>query len=383
MDPKGRDGDLDRTRSPRRSVIENGVEEDDAGLAGMVTDGFRPTQSSEDADLSTSSLASTSSTTLSPDGPSSPETTGRPLSTHKPQAPQYALSVSYDAAGITQQTTGSSSSTGFVPVDPGPYQGPTGPSHPYQLYSQNVRSARTLSMVTSSTSPPSESSYHGPAAPSHPYGLYPQGDGIDSAAAQPSAIPLGFRGLPHQYQRRPGPAGDGTGDIIGPDGYTEQLPPYTRYPDEAYVRKAVTVDDTPGLSSEQAATVPPINTTPASPVPDIPGAGGIGLATRNPEFESTDDLSSPRSGHSARSFTSDDSQRGIRAGNEQMSEKKREPKKWQVWMRRKLWGIIPYWAICLAAFVLVLMAVVLGAVIRTTAARRSKKPPRREGIWWV
>jgi len=44
-------------------------------------------------------------------------------------------------------------------------------------------------------------------------------------------IPVGFPGHAQSYQRRIGPDGEDVADIIGPDGHTEQLPPYTRYPD--------------------------------------------------------------------------------------------------------------------------------------------------------
>lgn len=66
-------------------------------------------------------------------------------------------------------------------------------------------------------------------APQHPYAMYPQNvvieEGIDDAT-----IPLGFPGHNQTYQRPPGRADDDVGDLVGPDGHTEQLPPYTRYP---------------------------------------------------------------------------------------------------------------------------------------------------------
>lgn len=39
----------------------------------------------------------------------------------------------------------------------------------------------------------------------------------------------GFPGRGRNYQRRFGPDSDEAADIVGPDGYTEQLPAYTRY----------------------------------------------------------------------------------------------------------------------------------------------------------
>ncbi|EAQ85123.1 hypothetical protein CHGG_09137 [Chaetomium globosum CBS 148.51] len=248
------------------------------------------------------------------------------------------------------------------------------------MYPQNVRVARTLSMATSSTMPMSESSYRGPRGPSHPYGLYPQSDAIGPDATLTSAIPLGFRGLPDQYQRRVGPEGEEAADMIGPGGHTEQLPPYTRYQNDAYAHKAATAND-PNGAVQGAVITSPVLTTPASTIPPIYGAGGIGLATTNPEFESTDDLDSPRSRHSTRSFTSDDSQRRIRVGDEDVSEKRKPPKKWQAWMRRKLCGIIPYWAICLTAIILVVLLVVLGAVVGTVVGNKQRRPPRKGGVW--
>ncbi|KAH6843040.1 hypothetical protein B0I37DRAFT_393373 [Chaetomium sp. MPI-CAGE-AT-0009] len=248
------------------------------------------------------------------------------------------------------------------------------------MYPQNVRAARTLSMATSSTMPMSEASYRGPRGPSHPYGLYSQSNAIEPNAPQTAAIPLGFRGLPDQYQRRVGPEGEEAADMIGPGGHTEQLPPYSRYQDEAYVHKATAAGD-PSGAVHGAAIMPTILTTPTSTIPPIYGAGGIGLATTNPEFESTDDLDSPRSRHSARSFTSDDSQRRIRPGDEGVSEKRRPPKKWQAWMRRKLCGVVPYWAIFLAVIILVVLLVVLGAVVGTVVGNKQKRPSHKGGTW--
>jgi len=171
--------------------------------------------------------------------------------------------------------------------------------------------------------------------------------------------------------------------MIGPLGHIEQLPPYSKYPTEAYVRKAAAVEGSRDVV-HGAAVVPPILTTPASAIPPMDGAGGIGLATRNPEFESTEDLDSPRSRHSTRSFTSDDSHAGIRLDDEGASEKKQPPKKWQTWMRRKVCGIVPYWAMCLTAVILTVMLVVLGAVVGTFVGNNNNQkrpPPWKEGDW--
>ncbi len=106
-----------------------------------------------------------------------------------------------------------------------PYQGATGPSHPYAMYPQDIGLARTPSMATTSTIRQPERSYSGPSGPTQPYGMYPQN--IVPEAEQVAVA--GFPGMDQEYQRRLGPDGEDVDDLIGPDGYAEQLPPYTRF----------------------------------------------------------------------------------------------------------------------------------------------------------
>ncbi|KAK4147527.1 uncharacterized protein C8A04DRAFT_9058 [Dichotomopilus funicola] len=392
MEPTGdKSGDLERRRSTRASVrvsVDHRDEDYDYDLAlegGTVADGFRPPQagvpSSPPPPPSAPSLTSTSSTTLvSPGTANSTSSSIRSSSTAKPHGPRFSLLVRSESNALSRQTTGSTGSTVYFPED-GPYQGPSSASHPYHMYTQNVRPERTLSMTTSSTNPMSESSYRGPRGPSHPYGLYPQSDNIEPGLGRTDAIPLGFRGLqPDPYQRRVGPEGEEVGDMIGPDGHTEQLPPYTRYPDATYARKVAAADG--AFEAATGATILPADVTPtSSPAPTIRGAGGLGLATRNPEFEPVDELDSPRSRLSTRSFRSDESMRGIRLDDEAVSEKNRPPKGWQLWMRKKACGAIPYWAMCLTGIVLLVLFVVLGAVIGTFLSNKSDPPPHRNPVW--
>ena len=234
-----------------------------------------------------------------------------------------------------------------------PYRGPTGPSHPYQMYPQESRLARTASIATTATVPVQERSYAGPSGPTHPYGMYPQNivAETDSVVGEPAVVPVpvGFPGLNNNYQRRLGPEGEEIADIIGPDGHTEQLPPYSQFPDEAFARK----------------------TRPMVQVP-VAGAGGIGLATRNPEFESRDNLNSPESRMSSRSLTLADSNPQLNTVAAPVSEKP-PLKKWQKFAKRKVCGIVPAWAIILAASVLIIFGIVLGSVF---AALKPKHPPK-------
>lgn len=112
-----------------------------------------------------------------------------------------------------------------------------GPSHPYNMYPQGTV-VRSMSTTTTSTAvaPGRRSSTR--AAPQHPYAMYPQGvdeDHVDvdedDDLIQENPVPVGFSGIGNSYRRRMGPDGEEQ-DIIGADGHTEQLPPYSRYPED-------------------------------------------------------------------------------------------------------------------------------------------------------
>ncbi|EPE04704.1 glucan 4-alpha-glucosidase [Ophiostoma piceae UAMH 11346] len=346
------------------------------------------------------------------------------------------------AANVRESTA---SSVAPTPQQDEPYQGPSGPSFPYQMYPQNVGVTRTLSSVTTSTATQSESSYTGPRGPAFPYGMYPQNTMTETAAGPStvptSAIPVGFPGMADNYQRRIGPDGEDIADMIGPDGHTEQLPPYTRYPDEAYSRKiaaangaqqpdpltgapmlaASSIPDasmfpntvpiavegmapvplapTPESASAQAPASSPIHesesahaaTAPAVPAPalitspaavapaaeSIPGAGGIGLAPRNPEYDGAEEAGSPRSRYSLRSFNSDGTGPEINTAARGISEKRKPPNFIQRYGGRRILGIIPYWAICLVLTAILLMCIILGAVVGTFVARHKRAQANR------
>lgn len=133
----------------------------------------------------------------------------------------------------TQHRSVRTISTFGSPRAQSPYQGATGPSQPYGMYSQDIGLARNASNATTSTIRRPERAYSGPSGPTQPYGLYaqntvPEDDAALVAGLAPPVI-SGLNGPPHSYQRRLGPDGEDADDLIGPDGYTEQLPPYSRY----------------------------------------------------------------------------------------------------------------------------------------------------------
>ncbi|KAH8205243.1 hypothetical protein TruAng_000655 [Truncatella angustata] len=361
-------------------------EDDDYNLAMMgISDGFRP------ADVTQHQLPSPP--IPSQQTPATQVQPPRPSSIAKPPQPRESFSLRHDGGmGPLADPVVADSSSNAGPSSLGrsesPYQGPSGPSFPYQMYTQNVRPARTVSLATTATVPASEQSYDGPNNPTHPYQMYPQNtvSPVD-AEERPTnaAIPLGFIGTTTDtYQRRIGTEGEEAADMIGPDGHTEQLPPYTRYPDEAYQRKIAGIGGLSTIEGSEAssstASVPSQTQMQA-----IPGAGGIGLATRNPEFASSEDLrldgaNSPQSRQSVRSFNSDGgSHHEVNTAAMTVIDEKKPLKKWQVAAKRKVWGVVPCWALTLTILIIVMLAVVLGTVLGIFFNKPKKQEPSNHG----
>ncbi|RGP75647.1 glucan 4-alpha-glucosidase [Fusarium longipes] len=382
------------TRQSRSLRLSAGsaVAEDDYDLdAMMVADGFRPSDNTTAS--STTNLTPNSNTqtepSLSPTEPLSQQTTStksseasseitpairnRPSSISKPHRNHDSLALRNDGTSMADRSHArnnpSLSSDAPVIRAESPYTGPSGPSHPYNMYPQ-----RTMSVATTSTAAnaivPEDRPYQGAQGPAHPYALYTQNTTSGDSSSQ--SIPVGFNGLGASYQRQLGPDGEEAGDLVGPLGHTEELPPYTRYPDNAYVPRPT--------AQAPVSPVSPVS-EPSSPVRDapvtqIPGAGGIGIATRDPEFSSTDDdLALPRTRPSVRSaVSSNDSSHDINTAAAGISEKP-PVNKWQRRAKKKLCGIVPYWAICLLLVGLVLMGIIMGAVIGTMLTKNHPPPP--------
>ena len=266
-----------------------------------------------------------------------------------------------------------------------PYEGPSGPSHPYQMYPQRPTSVSTIS----TSAPGHERGYSGPRDPAHPYTLYPQTTATGDVG-QLTAIPVGFPSVSSTYQQRAGAGNENSPGFVASLAHAEELPPYSRYPVNDFSTKTGDVEQTTAVpaagdpsalennspaQAQAPAPPPPLPTANApSAVAPIQGAGGIGLATRDPEFSSTSsDLDSPRL--STRSFTSDGSQREIDLAPSEIENEKDSMKSWQKRATKKMWGIVPYWAIGLLAIALVLMGVILGAVIGTFLSKHRKSGP--------
>ncbi|TLD28741.1 hypothetical protein PspLS_03227 [Pyricularia sp. CBS 133598] len=303
--------------------------------------------------------------------------------------PSYPLSRQGSSATSISTTSSAFTDAAPVLVREQSYQGPSGPSHPYTLYRQDIGLNRSLSVNTTSTARPSpEQSFMRPTGPVHPYGQYAQNTvGIDQIVAGPG-LAGGFGGFPgiatDSYRRRLGPDGEEIGGLIGPHGHTEELPPYTRYPDEQYARKVRDAEALSSLSSSPPSTQPQVHqqrqrdnliNLMQAPLPPIPGAGGMGIAARNPEFDSIDDLTSPHLRHSSGSYLSaiNLSQHNINtAAAAIVSEHEKPSKRWQKAGNRRLCGIIPYWAVLLALTGLLILGIILGAVVGTVVVRRER-----------
>lgn len=397
--------------STTSAVADDDDDDDDYDMMAMgISDGFRPANvSQQHAENPFNDPSDYEPTPAPARAPTPPQ---RPSSISKPRRQQDSFSLRHDG-GMGQlsnnpplaRTASSSSSASAASVirPESPYQGPSGPSFPYQMYPQDVRLARTASLATTSTAPISERSYHGPRGPTHPYQMYPQNTVSAAEVAEdrpaPAAIPVGFPGVRDNYQRRLGPDGEEIADMIGPDGHTEQLPPYTRYPDEAYARKALAVEAA-AVAAAASAPAPPQSPPPQAPTlstPTVAGAGagavagvarhGAAAGTRDPELgtaEASHFNNSPISRNSVRSFQSQSSvsqhDPSAAAMGPQMEEKQQpQLTGWQKAAKRKVWGVVPCWAIALTAIVLAMLAVVLGAILGTFFGKHGGVGPSLPG----
>lgn len=298
----------------------------------------------------------------------------RPSSVHsRPSSIAKPLSQSPPRTGsdVAPSETDLHGNPDFAVQADAPYEGPSNPSHPYQMYPQRAMSISTIS----ATGPTPDGPYAGSSRPAHPYGLYPQSTPTADVAG-PENIPVGFPGLTSAFPRRLGMDGDESGSLGGSVAHSEELPPYTRYPDDGVVPKAS--DPGPAIEGPSTHEARPAPAPHAGPFPDlapIPGAGGIGLATRDPEFSSeSSELGSPRL--STRSVTSDGSNHDIHTAASAASREKPKRRSWQQQATKRLWGVIPYWAVGLMGIVLILMGVILGAVIGTFLSNESESSER-------
>ncbi|KAJ4349804.1 uncharacterized protein N0V89_008423 [Didymosphaeria variabile] len=262
----------------------------------------------------------------------------------------------------------------------GPFS--SGPSHPYGMYPQNTI-ARNASISTTSTQQqqPSAIPQH-PTGPSHPYGMYPQNVVEDEppVPAVQTAIPVGFPGISTGFHRQIGPDGEEQ-DIVGPFGHTEQLPPYSRYPEEGPTKASMAAEAsaTPleARSNPMAASsdtllidaAPPAPPSPVSPVSPLAPVAPARLPQQRPETQTGNVAPRPATTSESASLltTTDDS----------VVAEKVEPEpsvKKQSWRKKRLWGKVPVTVALVLLVLLLIFAIVLGAAIGTFLTKNKDKP---------
>ncbi|OCK82201.1 hypothetical protein K432DRAFT_293758 [Lepidopterella palustris CBS 459.81] len=369
MDRRQNDDD----RTPRHSTNPNvfddeyAIDPSDLDFNIGVVDGFRPshdqtgpTRHDQGSDISRSrrSFSTTPATDL--------RRMASRNSTAKPPATRESFSILHDghngstasrnpsihARGASSQapalvhraSVSSTASFATMARSENSYAG--GPSHPYGMYPQNTTIARSASVTTSSTLRQPQRSLS-MQRPSHPYGMYSQ-NGVESTDEEAIApvrpvIPVGFPGLSSGYHRQIGPDGEEQ-DIIGPDGHTEQLPPYSRYPEEG-----------PKSLLPSRASSTPIEVTPPgiNTLHDIPTSP----VTREERGVAGEERILPMTETSSN-------------GEAEVTEKSRKSRSWkEIRSKRILWGKIPVWVLGLLIVLLLVFALILGAAIGTFAAR--------------
>lgn len=188
-------------------------------------------------------------------------------------------------------------------------------------------------------------------------------------------IPQGFPAPdPHNqhYQRRY-QNGEETGEIVGPDGHTEQLPPYTRYPDD------IPPKNPQGPGAAVAGVAAGLAAGAAVAGASSSSAGGITSTN-----VSTDHLSSPQisaagvlSPGSHRSFDSMATGSAAPLNNASSSNSlnnvpyNEKEETWKEKMKRPLFWGLPLWAVLVLVFVLT--AALIGGIVGGVLG--SRKPP--------
>ncbi|KAJ9632361.1 hypothetical protein H2203_000766 [Taxawa tesnikishii (nom. ined.)] len=233
-----------------------------------------------------------------------------------------------------------------------PLHGSGGPSHPYTMYPQGTNIGRTPSMSTTSTVRVPQRVSSGNAGPAHPYAMYSQNvaedleDDVEEAPR--NQIPVGFPGLGQAFHRRLGPDGEEQ-DIVGIDGHSEQLPPYSEYPEEGPPKDPILPLHTPSPAVAPHLQVPLMQRAPESmsDTRNLAAAEGFPIMQQMDSHESQDTTS-------AKSWKT-------------MSWKERR--------KIKFLGI-PLWWTMLAIGVLAFIAIVLGAAIGgfLSSQKKHRKP---------
>ncbi|KAI9798162.1 MAG: hypothetical protein M1833_004911 [Piccolia ochrophora] len=255
---------------------------------------------------------------------------------------------------LRPQRSASAASSSVGPRIQSQYLGGLGPTHPYAMYPQGTGLSRAQSIASTSTVRVPEQSHGGARGPQHPYTMYPQNTSTERGEDPPTLpalnIPVGFAGMGQSYQRRYGPDGEEAADIVGPDGHTEQLPPYTRYPDQPPTKPT----NAAASSNDSEPTVQ--NTIVAGEGADSQGS-----------------LNSPQSRLSTRSTASESSRARLNVASTRQppDENAVTEKSAHATARKRICGgKVPIWVCALIVLFFVICIALLGGVIGGMRALR-------------
>ncbi|KAI7668014.1 hypothetical protein KC322_g16500 [Hortaea werneckii] len=358
---------LDGNTTPTQenlNVFDDEFAEDFDGVA----DGFRPSDHDRDAEdeveeqpvrtVSAHYASGSVSPAISSRRPSHNSTRKvRPYADNPFSSPddgdERSPSMTFEPDHTAHRSISSASSAQFART--GSPRFGAGPSHPYAMYPQGTLN-RMSSVTTESTArvPTREPSIRG--GPQHPYTLYPQGVAEDEDDVVPqNPVPVGF-GLGQSYHRQLGPDGEDA-DIIGEDGHTEQLPPYTRYPEDGPEKMPLLVPEAPTALHSRApvaGTDPTMDLMHNSLRPQAP-------PQQRPQSMMDQSALNGARAPSVSNIELMDSSSGSGADSLK-SQKSWKEKSWKEKRKTKFLGI-PLWWYLLVAGVLSFIVAVLGGVI--------------------
>ena len=340
MDRRDSESLPSRRSSANPNVFDDEFAIDEAGVLA-VADGFRPVTDAParapDAAEPLPSRRSFSASLLS-------EGSMRKLAARNSVSKPSARCMSSDSrstahargpsthASSSQRRASISSTGSFATMAQSESPLGAGPSHPYGMYPQTT--AVRTSVARNSTSG---------QRPTHPYGMYPQAALGENEAM---GIPVGFLGLRHDYNRRIGPDGEEQ-DIIGADGHAEQLPPYTRYPEDSAAR---------AVGATRAPLSPIASLQPNRP--DDPSASSL----RHSLQGARQDAQSPEPESPEEPI---------------VSEKAEDARGFKAWCRKRILGRVPVGLVLVLLVLVLVLAVILGAAVGAIVANHSshhKKP---------
>ena len=329
-----------------------------------VADGYRPghnhdregswRQDREDVPIQPVS-AHYATTSITPAGPSRNST--RKSRSHvnpfaSPEDDPETLLERTPSGNLSARRSVSSASSHHYAGTESPRFGSGGPSHPYSMYPQGTM-VRTPSTATASTARPqrhSSSRYR----PQHPYGLYTQGVGDDlddEHGTTQNPVPVGFLGLGHSFQRRRGPDGEEQ-DIVGDFGHAEQLPPYTRYPEDGPEKAALL--GVPNPPSALLTRAPVLGTDPTMPLMHTP--------VQQTQQSMMDESNLNRQPSTMSRSSTLQASEGNSPSNSLKEQKSWGEKSWKEKRKTRFCGI-PFWYFLLAAGVLAFIVAIIGGVI--------------------